>query len=824
MKLLPNTWRPEHIRRNTIMQIVIASVVFLLLIRIWPCRLVKTHTVSGQQAVTAYEGAAADAFTYTDKKLQTVHFSREHIYQIKLYLSCMAYSEGDTVLFRLYDENFSCIYEEDYSCEKINDKNYLLATPDMDVEQGGNYYYEVLVPEAAEIVLQVPMAANSLQSIPENGTLYIDGIINDEVSLIADFEYTADLSLIRIIVYDILLLGLAFLCYAAILYLLDCTEAYMPLLLGKGRWLVSVLAVLAAVAGFIPSVIYNVFGGEMADRVVYTLGIVGGLAWGLYALWSPADKRKPSTLTADRQVSLLWRNYIQVICFGFLFYALCMYVNADREYYHYTNTRWMLIFLGIIMLMLHSHKELLSIPIYIWTVISFIGACIYCHGFTDEKELYLARLTAAVVVIWGIVVIQAVPQCKKAAWKSIDKVLLVIWLVFTLGMIIHRYNKVWPFTATLPFAVLLLYNLSAAQKSRLLKNLVNGIIFSFGLTVLFSLHHRPYHFWMRYRYNMVFHTVASTGMYLSTVYAAVMGKLYCKWKDKEFCLKSCRRELFLFAAVVCFILFTMSRTAMLTIAVTSLVIILTTMLFYHKRIKHILIELGAMLLAVIISFPLVFSAVRMVPAIAGDPIRYDIEPQDASYMIYAEDAIDSDKYMNIVRFMKLFFNRFDVVSEAKGIEGYETEDNLLAYIGGGRLPVTAGNTSSDYVLEKEADASNGRLDIFYAYLQQLNFSGHEKMEAEGIQNGHAHNSYLQVAYDFGIITGIIFLILCVYTFIKAITAFRRYGQKYSIYIVPVALIANFGVMSMTEWAFHPCIPAGFCFLLMQMLLLQEDKK
>jgi len=77
-----------------------------------------------------------------------------------------------------------------------------------------------------------------------------------------------------------------------------------------------------------------------------------------------------------------------------------MYVNADREYYHDTNTRWMLIFLGIAFLMIRSEKELLHIPAYIWTGVSVIGAGIYCFNFTDSQEQYLAKLTAAVVVVW----------------------------------------------------------------------------------------------------------------------------------------------------------------------------------------------------------------------------------------------------------------------------------------------------------------------------------------------------------------------------------------------------------------------------------------
>ena len=35
------------------------------------------------------------------------------------------------------------------------------------------------------------------------------------------------------------------------------------------------------------------------------------------------------------------------------------------------------------------------------------------------------------------------------------------------------------------------------------------------------------------------------------------------------------------------------------------------------------------------------------------------------------------------------------------------------------------------------------------------------------------------------------------------------------------MIIVFGFTSLTEWAFHPCIPVGFALLFMQMLLMQE---
>ena len=84
MKQLTHTWNPNYIRRNTVIQIVIVSLAFLMLIRVWPCNLVKMHHMSKQQAVTNYKELAGDTFTSADKKLQSVTFTRNHIEEIKM--------------------------------------------------------------------------------------------------------------------------------------------------------------------------------------------------------------------------------------------------------------------------------------------------------------------------------------------------------------------------------------------------------------------------------------------------------------------------------------------------------------------------------------------------------------------------------------------------------------------------------------------------------------------------------------------------------------------------------------------------------------------
>lgn len=822
--ILHAAYDSEHVRRNTIIQIVIVTVAFILLCRVWPLGLVEHHTESVQEAYPSAKNLSGDTFTSKDKKLQTVRFSHEHLYQVLVYLSCKEDYDAnqDYALFRLYDDSFSCIYEETQAFGLLEKNGGFLAVPDIDVAADRDYYYEIMLPQEVMGSLVLPMAGRESLGQEENTILYVDGIYTEEASLVADFDYTKELTVFQIAGCYLLIFAIAVLGYIGILWLLYYFEDYLDTAYFYGKRAAAVLVTLALLGFFFFAVIRNGFGGETADRVVYAAASLAGAAWFYYAVWMPGYARKKSKLRADKQSSLIWRNYIQTVSFGLLFYALCQYVNADREYYHYVNTRWMLIFLGLAFCMIYTEKELCNYMSGIWLALGLMGAVIYCHGIEGEQEFYLAKLAAAVTIVWGLVVINTFRQVKKDFWKTIYWPFFAVWLIFVLFMWANRFDKVWVFAAVLPFLPVLFLNLSAAGKSRLLKNFTNGILLSFGLVMLFCLMHRPYHYWMRYRYNGIFHTVACTGMYLGVVTGAALAKLYGKWTNGDKLFKAGKLELFVLAAAAENILFTMSRTAMLTFAVNVTAVVILTAIVYKKELKQIVRECVFLGAAIVISFPLMYSVIRVVPAVVNDPIRYEIEPQDRSYMIYEGDKADSDKYMTIRRYFDVFFGRFQ--SESEEAHNESQERVLLAYIGKDTLPVSypsAQETAQE--VESQSDVSNGRFEIFSDYIRNLKLGGHEKMalETEEYSHSHAHNSYIQTAYDFGLIAGAAFLILCAVTLWKAILLAMEYARNYSIYFVPFSLVIVFGFTSLTEWAFHPCIPAGFAFLFVQMLLMQR---
>lgn len=133
---------------------------------------------------------------------------------------------------------------------------------------------------------------------------------------------------------------------------------------------------------------------------------------------------------------------------------------------------------------------------------------------------------------------------------------------------------------------------------------------------------------------------------------------------------------------------------------------------------------------------------------------------------------------------------------------------------------SAGESASDY--------SNGRMDIFRRYIAQWNATGHDGMGVEledGSLSVHAHNTYLQVIHDHGLITGAVYLLLGLVTLVQMLryAAFhlrrrgREEGDPYA--ALPLAVFLAFAVAGLVEWLFHPCNPLGFATLLILAPLL-----
>ena len=192
---------------------------------------------------------------------------------------------------------------------------------------------------------------------------------------------------------------------------------------------------------------------------------------------------------------------------------------------------------------------------------------------------------------------------------------------------------------------------------------------------------------------------------------------------------------------------------------------------------------------------------------------------------------ESVNFMRVGRFIDVFCDKilglpegtFDVYGEIAEYQRthMETEDVASLYYEPEAL---------DEMVPQDAqkeDMSNGRFDIFRSYIEQLNMTGHEEMGAI-LQDGeiatHAHNIYLQVAYDHGIFVGIVFVFVGIATFVSACLYYHKKKDKITYALLPVAITVAVAAAGMVEWIYHLSNPCGLLLMLVITPLMFKEEK
>ena len=289
--------------------------------------------------------------------------------------------------------------------------------------------------------------------------------------------------------------------------------------------------------------------------------------------------------------------------------------------------------------------------------------------------------------------------------------------------------------------------------------------------------------------------------------------------------------------------------------------------------------LGWISLSVLISIPVIFEIQRTVPCLVSDPYEYEIDDfQDENKR---GRKLNAEEYMRVGELCNVFVNKifgmpensidlygeyslvFDeynmTIRELCETGAYDwhdvevkddewdkepNEEQFKAYIDrydyqeafleearalGEDIQIEAGDEDPEIVATDTAplDYTNGRLDIYKSYIEQLNLSGHDSMGAL-LKNGeiatHAHDVYLQVAYDHGIPMAIVFVIFGISTFVLAIKSYKDRADEEPYSLLTSVVLLAFAVAGLVEWTFHLSHPMSFVMLLSITPILFYRKK
>ncbi|MCM1237481.1 MAG: O-antigen ligase family protein [Ruminococcus flavefaciens] len=817
--------------------LIVLCVVFAL----WPLRLVKETVVSDsrKQMVAESEAITPD---YVVQQMFIAQYDR--LKNIDIYFTDGTI--GEEFNFVLYDAAMNMIMQQVINTEDMKTMpGYCTVQINIDVEVGREYYFLI---QGIDAPFHVAYEDTEESGNRYNGTLYYGNVEDTQHCMIASYEYEVPLRKGKTLVCDALfvLSGILVTYFTGRYYRERPEKNVLVTVEQTVKAVCNPFIVLAGVIAFLAVWPCKMFTGITASIIFYEVSVLLAVGIALYAV----NHNRTGYATDRTILDLLkgkWQNYLQSALFAGAIWSCCNYMNGLYEIHHSVAYRQMLIFFALAVIVTYRYRDIFNLVNFVYIVSAAAAGHPYCVRATEalenpeELDFVVIKLTAWAGVLAGLVIIGTVRSVVRRRIRDVSVWYGILVAVFFALIILYRNTRGWPIYLVCAFTLFYLNMAAWNKKAALLNNICNGILFHFGAMVVYCLLHRPYMFFIYYRYPFLFHTVTMSAVYLSLVVCAALVKFLDAYR-KQHRLAAVYKELLVFGVSLVYLILTLSRTGYLAVVVMALMIIPVMCFSLEKRWRSMLHSIGMMALALVLCFPVVFSAQRMIPAVVARPEAHEVEEFPTEIM-HGRDT-DSRYYITIQRFIQVFQMKILGIPEEKSLRaiymvvdaGEELFHNPLIADIDEILLVSAEDTAAGAQTEdgtpegeeQEDDSyTNGRLEIFKLYYNNLNKTGHDDMgimEVNGHYNVHAHNIYLQVAYDHGIYVGIVFILLGAGTLVQAAVYFHKRKEDRACAALPLAILILFAIAGLTEWIFHPCSPIAYCLLLTLAPLLADRQR
>ena len=790
---------------------------------IWPLGLWQKTEVSKSKEILLEESGPINV---ESNATQVFLAEGNELKAIKLYV--LNEMKSQTITFRIYDGAYKQIWETLYVVGKNAKFPGFVEIPiGIEVEKGQLYFYTV---EGLTEDLYVAYEETATSGSIANGGMLYGGQEFTDRNIISRFLYKEPFS-----GGMILGIGIAFIIFNVAICLV--TDYLFLKKLQTKDVEVTIQKVVQCVlnpllAGGTIYALWSVFPGRkfgigILNYGFYYLGIVLAALVLFFAINYKRTGESAAYIMRLEEIKKELPQWLMVVCFAKVLWSCYEYMNGLYDVNHAWATCKILTWLGLAYLCTLRKEDWLKL----WNLAYLVPAAVIAyqryqpHVGLETEAAVTGRLQAKLTFVAGFVALQILISViqlivgKRKPNGSWNYWYLGIFVTVITFMIVFRNTREWPIIAAVMFGVFYYGMWLWEKRNCLMQIFCNGIILNFIYMVYYCLMHRPYHRFRHNRFGMGFHTVTMTGYYLALVLCAVIVKLFAKYyKTKQW--QECWKELSLLGIGNIYLILTLSRTGYL--AAFAMEIFMCVFFVFLKEKKKLsgIVKKAALGIGVsILFFPIVFTAQRMLPAVANDPVYSEVEVWE--YVVEKGEPKDSDLYIDITAFMKV---------AGKKLFGLDTGNISLSSI----KPVYV--TNDDIMVASEAesmeevhDISNGRLEIFREYIKEWNLTGHEDMSFQfpnGSTPAHAHNTFLQMIHDHGLITGSLFLIFGVLSFFMSMWKYSTAKQKKEDIhnALGIAVILAFALAGMVEWIFHFANPLGFSIFIVIIPLLFQPKK
>lgn len=388
----------------------------------------------------------------------------------------------------------------------------------------------------------------------------------------------------------------------------------------------------------------------------------------------------------------------------------------------------------------------------------FIFVClnlIFWINKIAECEIGVREFVLAIVVGVCLLSVLFVYCPKKIRFPKVNKYIVATYIFLGFWMIIESFKNNIKFVllpvyilSIFPVMWLVINQISAEKKRNMVMTFAKCTVLAFGFFLVLSLLFAPHTI---YQFSGIFSNGNFASALVSIAFGCSLGLLVVTKKKKW---------IIPVALVMAFSYINTSRTAILSIVVLSLFSVIYCTVKLHSKWQRIL---SIMLSCVFVSALFYISFIY----ILNLTMKY-IQPYfclNSSWDYMEMNGIEiNDVAIHTVReaWGKLI-GRVDYIQRIKEASQY----------GGSKINMYSG----------------GRIEIWKAYLREMSLGGHGSYP-EGYSS--AHNVYIQVGYDYGVICGAIYAMLAGYVFIIGeINVFKRSeNYTYISYLLILAALIN----------------------------------
>ncbi len=815
--------------KSRAIEAVIIMAAVCLLLTLWPLRLWHEQVTSSQGAAT---GAMTGVIDEEKTVLQTITAQYDHMDTIRVYLG--GESHGESFYLRILDEQWQMVCEERVAIDPGSLPGYQEAVIDIDMEVGKNYHV-ILQGDDSEIF--AGYEPYSPEEMPFFVTLYYNDSTVEGACLVADYNYGVPLRKGRVLSCGAVIAAATALLLLLVRVFFRKKEDKLITVERAFKYTMNPIVGICTLA-CLAAVVSGVFGNYLLDNAVFFISVIflsGILFYGINH-----DRQGQEDILTLRYLKSHGADLFQSVCIAGAIAACCEYMSGLYDIHHSVAERREMLWFALAVIAMFKAGEIFTVFNGAYLVAAGLyGYYYYRTNLTpemDELHVQVLKYTVWIAILLGFILIRTViGLCRRRLAKP-TLFAGLLGLFFAL-IIIFRNGRWWSVALVVSFTLFYLTCGLWEHRERILVNVARGVIFQFLAATGYALLHRPYVTFRNARYTHIFHTVTITATYLTIVECAAAILLLCKLA-KSRRLRDFWKELVLFGVASSYMIFTMARTAYFAVGITLLfALVILAGGKGREKLKAIGANFLWLALSVVICLPITFSLQRNVPIIVSDPFLYEIEysmycPQD----VMRGRNLGSKNFMRVGRFIDVFCEKifgipegtFDVygeiaqyeVSHKEKIERTKKEREILL------AEMEAAGEEIPEELPPKEDYTNGRIDIFRSYIEQMNAVGHQEMGAV-LDNGeiatHAHNIYLQVAYDHGIFVGIVFAAVGIAAFVMSCLYYYQKKDKITYAALPAVVTVAVGVAGMVEWIFHLSNPCGFLLLLVITPLLFKDE-